>query len=193
MKKGLLVLTAVLMAVVAQADFILDVSCSYGLYAKGGGSMLGAPGDAMVELYYVGDNGLFDTAAGAGVLGDVNPGGNGDDVLLTSFVASAGSYADFAPVGYTGAYLGSGELFARIWNPADASAGGPWYYQSAILVANNLDPLASPPPTPDGLDIGGGQAGQIANMGQVIPEPATLGLMGIAGLGMFLARRKVRR
>ncbi len=28
---------------------------------------------------------------------------------------------------------------------------------------------------------------------QVVPEPATLGLMGVAGLGMFLARRKVRR
>ncbi|MDF7825020.1 PEP-CTERM sorting domain-containing protein, partial [Pontiellaceae bacterium B12227] len=27
----------------------------------------------------------------------------------------------------------------------------------------------------------------------VIPEPATLGLLGIAGLGMFLARRKARR
>jgi hypothetical protein len=26
-----------------------------------------------------------------------------------------------------------------------------------------------------------------------IPEPATIGLMGIAGMGMFLARRKVRR
>jgi len=28
---------------------------------------------------------------------------------------------------------------------------------------------------------------------QVIPEPATLGLMGIAGLGLFLARKKARR
>ncbi|WP_372808530.1 PEP-CTERM sorting domain-containing protein [Pontiella sp.] len=28
---------------------------------------------------------------------------------------------------------------------------------------------------------------------EVIPEPATLGLMGVAGLGMFLARRKARR
>jgi hypothetical protein len=27
----------------------------------------------------------------------------------------------------------------------------------------------------------------------VIPEPATIGLMGIAGLGMYLARRKTRR
>lgn len=28
---------------------------------------------------------------------------------------------------------------------------------------------------------------------QVIPEPATIGMMGVAGLGMFLARRKARR
>jgi hypothetical protein len=44
-------------------------------------------------------------------------------------------------------------------------------------------------------------AGDSANTGTTvisgdwvaIPEPATLGLMGIAGLGMFLARRKARR
>ena len=28
---------------------------------------------------------------------------------------------------------------------------------------------------------------------EIIPEPATIGLMGLAGLGMFLARRKARR
>ncbi len=28
---------------------------------------------------------------------------------------------------------------------------------------------------------------------QVVPEPATIGLMGVAGLGMFLARKKARR
>ena len=35
--------------------------------------------------------------------------------------------------------------------------------------------------------------GDITANVQVIPEPATFGLMGIAGLGMFLARKKARR
>ena len=184
-----------MMAMVAQADFIIDVSSSWGTYNNGGVAGLMAPtaGNAVVELYYVGANGLFDTLAGAGTLGDITAGGVGDDVLLTSFFAPVGSvYADFAPQAYTGTYLGTGEVFARIWNDADASAGGPWFYQSAILAANNLNPAAQPPPTPDALDIGGGATGQAATHGQVIPEPATLGLMGIAGLGMYLARRKVR-
>ncbi|MDF7800963.1 PEP-CTERM sorting domain-containing protein [Pontiellaceae bacterium B1224] len=35
--------------------------------------------------------------------------------------------------------------------------------------------------------------GDVQTATEVIPEPATLGLMGIAGLGMFLARKKARR
>jgi hypothetical protein len=194
MKKVLLVVTAVAMAAVAQADFVVDVSCSWGIYkADGVTGLMAGGGNMAVEVYYVGDNGVFDTTAGAGVMGDVLPGGNGDDILLMSFNAPYNSaYGDFAPQPLVDNYLGTGEIFARVWNDADASVGGPWYYQSAILAAGDLDPGASPPPTPDSLDIGGGAAGQTATMGQVIPEPATIGLMGIAGLGMYIARRKVR-
>jgi hypothetical protein len=35
-------------------------------------------------------------------------------------------------------------------------------------------------------------SGDITTSVTVIPEPATLGLMGVAGLGMFLARKKAR-
>ena len=198
MKKGLVIATVAMMAVASQAEFIIDVSSSWGIYHQDGsnGMMTSAPGgNAMVELYYVGSNGMFDTLAGAGMQGNVMAGGVGDDVLLTSFMAAVGSeYADFAPVKYQGAYLGTGEVFARIWNDADVSAGGAWFYQGAVLVADDLDPAGSPPPTPFGYDIGGGADAQLANYGQVvIPEPATFGLMGIAGLGMFLARKKTRR
>lgn len=44
--------------------------------------------------------------------------------------------------------------------------------------------------------IGTGQSfnpGVVTTNIEVIPEPATIGLMGVAGLGMFLARRKARR
>ncbi len=45
---------------------------------------------------------------------------------------------------------------------------------------------------PNGINYDNNALGANANA-IVIPEPATIGLMGIAGLGMFLARRKVRR
>ena len=48
-------------------------------------------------------------------------------------------------------------------------------------------PGGTPLPT-QGIVLGNVQT----NTQVVIPEPATLGLMGIAGLGMFLARKKTR-
>ena len=60
---------------------------------------------------------------------------------------------------------------------------------SAAYKINNLG--ATPAPS----DIQEFDAGLVKMTGTVvaIPEPATLGLMGIAGLGMFLARKKARR
>ena len=48
-------------------------------------------------------------------------------------------------------------------------------------------PAGTPNPT-QGIVLGNVQTG----VQVVIPEPATLGLMGVAGLGMFLARKKTR-
>ena len=53
----------------------------------------------------------------------------------------------------------------------------------------DLQPDTGLPPASTQLLNGGGIQSNI----EVVPEPATLGLMGVAGLGMFLARRKSRR
>jgi hypothetical protein len=59
----------------------------------------------------------------------------------------------------------------------------------ASAAINDLQPNPGDPVgTPQTL-----AGGSIQTNVQVVPEPATIGLMGIAGLGMYLARRKVRR
>jgi len=71
----------------------------------------------------------------------------------------------------------------------DYSSGAMWNFYtgnpagfSTAQGANSLGTLSA-----GNFDVSG--AGALP----VIPEPATIGLMGVAGLGMFLARRKVRR
>jgi hypothetical protein len=54
---------------------------------------------------------------------------------------------------------------------------------------NELQPDPNLPPSAQQQFNGGAVAVNV----QVIPEPATLGLMGVAGLGLFLARKKNRR
>jgi len=64
-------------------------------------------------------------------------------------------------------------------------AGGT-YYDITAAFGGLANP--NPPNTPQTFN-----PGNLKTDTPVVPEPATIGLMGIAGLGMFLARRKSRR
>lgn len=57
-----------------------------------------------------------------------------------------------------------------------------------IGTLSELQPGADPALAPQVFN-----GGALQTSVEVIPEPATFGLMGIAGLGMFLARKKARR
>jgi hypothetical protein len=59
-----------------------------------------------------------------------------------------------------------------------------------IIIASAAGPLLELDTVPQGLPQEFNPGGTVSV--QIVPEPATIGLMGIAGLGMFLARRKVR-
>lgn len=198
MKKTIITAMVAMVAAVATADFYVNMAVPFGIYDQGGGALISNPGgQALLELFYVGDNGVVDYAgAGAGTLGDVDLGGSGDDVLLGSFIFTAAGgafdgYISGAASTITAPYQGTGEIFGRVYQ--GLGAPGDWYYQGAVQVVPSLDPSGDPPPTPADYFVDGGAAGSLANAGQVIPEPATIGLMGIAGLGMYLARRKARR
>lgn len=68
---------------------------------------------------------------------------------------------------------------------ASSIGGASWFIDSIATVLPD-NPDQAPPTTPIAFDFTG-------QSWQAIPEPATIGLMGIAGLGMFLARKKTRR
>jgi len=102
-----------------------------------------------------------------------------------------------------GADINSGFFFTRIFN-ATGAAGESFLdigqVDASLWVYDDGSTLT--PPAPDPATIyqensvpGAAFSTQLLNQNgsTVIPEPATIGLMGIAGLGMFLARRKNRR
>lgn len=87
-----------------------------------------------------------------------------------------------------------GSAVGNAWLVLDANGGGIevgdfiGFGNSAVI--NDLRPGGPGNPTGTPQTFAGGN---VTTNVQVIPEPATIGLMGIAGLGMFLARRKTRR
>ena len=60
----------------------------------------------------------------------------------------------------------------------------------AVVTAADSASLPTPPPTT--YNFGGNAGTDVASFATVIPEPATIGLMGIVAAGLFAARRKVR-
>ena len=56
----------------------------------------------------------------------------------------------------------------------------------------NVNLAGVPPPTSTSYNFGGNGGVEVGSFATVIPEPATIGLMGIAAAGLFSARRKVR-
>ena len=77
-------------------------------------------------------------------------------------------------------------LYSVIFNSADmATATAYAVFESTPYVVSAGSGVSLPNGT-----MGVGAA---AGSWQAIPEPATVGLMGVAGLGLFLARKKARR
>jgi len=121
----------------------------------------------------------------------------GEYALDTQVNGGYGLWAGFGGI-YTSADVGGADInvgffFTRVYEAT--GAGGEMFVDVALgdaadFVYSATDPLTTF--TDNGL---GGAPAWIDQNGTtvVIPEPATLGLMGIAGLGMFLARRKARR
>mgnify|MGYP000502565478 CR=1 FL=1 len=90
-----------------------------------------------------------------------------------------------------GAGIDGANVFARIYQGSSAVAQSK-YWDGAIASTPNVDLNAPQPPTADPYNFGGNSGVDLASFSTVIPEPATIGLMGIAAAGLFTARRKVR-
>ena len=197
MKKLLTAIVA--SAAIANADISVSVYTGYGFTDVSNGAdalLLNAGESALIQLIDAGANGAADavTAAGAGVFGD--------DTLLDSYTYTASSdpATDFTGYVYTGGITmtgpvgvyPSGNIFARLYVDTAASVGS-LYYDGAVEVAPDGDYSAVPPPAPaTSYNFGGDSGVDAADFATVIPEPATIGLLGIAAAGLFTARRKVR-
>ena len=190
MKKLIIALVAT--AAIAHADISVNLFTGYG-FTDNGGLLLNTGESALVQLINAGANGAADavTAAGGGVFGD--------DTLISTITitASADPANDFTGYAYLAgttineAGTAGANVFARLYQDSTASAGS-LYFDGAIVAAGNVDLGAVPPPTPTSYNFGGNSGADTSSFATVIPEPATIGLMGIAAAGLFSARRKVR-
>jgi hypothetical protein len=192
MKKLIIALVAT--AAIAHADITVNLFTGYGFTDNSNADavLLNTGETATIQLINAGANGAADavTAAGGGMFGD-------DSLIDTiSITASADGAADFTGYAYMAgttieeAGTAGANVFARIYQ--GSTAVGSLYYDGAIVAMPNVSLAGVPPPTPSDYDFGGLGGVEVGSFATVIPEPATIGLMGIAAAGLFTARRKVR-
>ena len=199
MRKISIVAVAILVAGYASADIATGFNSLPPVFEAGSPGVV-LTGGFTAQL-------IWSDVAPSGVL-DLSGKANANEVILvteTGFspatfdaaVSQNGGFAfQFDDVDVGGLDINSGYLYSRIIEGPAITAGA-WYLQSSLAqlgaglpVYTNPDTTVNPPiystsilAAPVTIDADGLQ---------VIPEPATFGLMGIAGLGMFLARKKTR-
>ncbi len=202
MKKALIATVALMAAGAVQADvFAITFGSSFGIYGETGTAGI-YPNDGdqgLIQLVYAGANGVadYDAPNTLSLESLVVGSGAGDDIVLWETIwtanGSSGDFSDFASGTYgniIAPYLGTGVVYGRIFT-GTGKAGDKWY-EGALQAMG--DKPSDPPPTPELYDLGGGADLQMVDGATVvIPEPATFGLMGVAALGMFLARKQARR
>ena len=109
------------------------------------------------------------------------------------FGPSAGTWGTAANNSHDGSIAGQ-DAYALIANRAGLTdlseivVGDYVGFSSLGGQFDDLQPGTDPPAVAQSFN-----GGAVQTSVEVIPEPATIGLMGIAGLGLFLARRKARR
>ena len=196
--KKLAVITVIVGLVGAvQADYFINFSSYWGTAGSDGTTgIIPKTGDkALVQLIFAGADGIANELE-PGKL-DLNALITGDDVLLYegTFENTGGLYEDFAGGSYgvfDGAAFLGGAVYGRIFS-TDVVGEGASYFIAEVGTMSDLDSSGGggTPPLANDYNLNPDALGVAAGM--VIPEPATFGLMGIAGLGMFLARKKARR
>lgn len=197
MKKTMIVVAAVAMvAGMVSADLAVDwKSTGAAVYDIGGSGGTGPFIEgAKLQLVWsaAGITTVNDTAyplvGGATLPGEFVLGG---DQVTGTF----GTWSDlggiFSNDDVGGANINAGFFFARIFQ--GTAAAGEYFVDIPMGNAAEYIYDSGTPSTVFSSDTVAASTWIDQNGTTVIPEPATLGLMGVAGLGMFLARRKARR
>jgi hypothetical protein len=120
---------------------------------------------------------------------DTGPGG----ASFNGFLARVGTSGSTDYIDASWATAGS--VYQRVFEGTPAP--GTYWYDSPLFVFNEkFDPSAEPKPTPQGFNPevnpgnGGFQAPGQNKFPAVVPEPATMGLLGLGALVMAIRRRR---
>lgn len=124
--------------------------------------------------------------------------GTGETELATVSIGAFGLWNDgsawYLDSDVGGTDINTGYFYTRVYNSATLSDSVTKYVNFDLFDAStkNGDQAANPP-VPGDLFSASAATGSVqwdTVTSTVIPEPATIGLLGIAGVGLFAARRK---
>ena len=217
MKKILMALfaSAVAASVATAGIGITWTTQNWGEYHDGGGSAILAANDALWQLIYAGadntpdpihDDGVVDPmdsqAAWAGN-NYLRPGG--DDQLLASRIipqgggtAADGTIWDEWLTGVIGtadpvfqdlSWSQAGFVYQRVFESSTPLAGSTYFYQTGTLLLDTT--FAGGTATPQDFFVDPASGPFIPNaQAYAVPEPATMGLLGLGALVMAIRRRR---
>ena len=216
MKKILMALFALAVAAsVATAGIgITWTTQNWGEYHVGGGSILAA-NDVLWQLIYAGADNIANPIHDDGVVAPMDsqaawaannylrPGS--DDQLLASRIIpmGGGAAADGTlwdewltkvtgsadPVFQDLTWTQAGFVYQRVFESATPLSGSTYFYQTGLLALDTSYPQS--PPSPQVFNVGPSGSGFIPDMQPyAVPEPATMGLLGLGALVMAIRRRR---
>ncbi len=202
MKKTIVMLAAVALVSGVYADIFANPFFGYGVGGNGnGGGIVNNTQGTLIVMQVINGGGDGLDYVAPGIVNYNQPGGvfdlAGNDSLIGTVFgtvsATPGSdYSDFGTL-IAGSVGGFGTPWvADTYVRVSGIGQNDWVWESAVAFTDG--DYSDPKTLPENVDVDGSVAvsadGSVTV--NVIPEPATIGLMGIAGLGLFLARKKAR-